>query len=58
MQSIVELGSICRDAKRRADILSHPVLNGIDFVEYERHPLAIHKHDLSQTFAGPTPFQS
>ena len=40
MPTIVELGPVCRDAKRRADILTHPILNGIDFVEYERRPLA------------------
>lgn len=55
MPSIVELGPICRDAKRRADILAHPVLNGIDFVEYERRPLAIHKHVLLVTFLKPLP---
>ena len=55
MPSIAELGPICRDAKRRADILAHPVLNGIDFVEYERRPLAIHKHVLVVTFLKPLP---
>lgn len=55
MSSIAELGPICRDAKRRADILTHPVLNGIDFVEYERRPLAIHKQVLVVTFLKPLP---
>jgi len=55
MPTIVELGPICRDAKRRADILTHPVLNGIDFVEYERRPLAIHKQVLVVTFLKPLP---
>src|SRR5438093_3086134 len=55
MSSIIELGPICRDAQRRADILSHPTLNGIDFVEYERRPLAIHPHVLVVTFLKPLP---
>jgi hypothetical protein len=55
MSSIAEFGPICRDAKRRADILTHPVLNGIDFVEYERRPLALHQHVLVVTFLKPLP---
>jgi len=55
MPSIVEFGSVCRDAQRRADILAHPVLNGIDFVEYERRPLALHTHVLVVTFFKPLP---
>jgi hypothetical protein len=55
MQSIVKFGSVCRDAKRRADIFDHPTLNGIDFVEYERRPLALHKHVLVVTFLKPLP---
>jgi hypothetical protein len=55
MPSIVELGPICRDAKRRADVLTHPVLNGVDFVEYERRPLAINEHVLVVTFLKPLP---
>jgi hypothetical protein len=55
MPTIAELGPICRDAKRRADILAHPVLNGIDFVEYERRPLAIQKHVLVVTLLKPLP---
>lgn len=55
MQSIIKFGSVCRDAQRRADILAHPVLNGIDFVEFERRPLAVHKHVLVVTFLKPLP---
>jgi hypothetical protein len=55
MPTIAEFGPICRDAKRRADILAHPVLNGIDFVEYERRPLATHKHVLVVSFLKPLP---
>jgi hypothetical protein len=55
MPSLVELGPVCRDARRRADILAHPVLNGIDFVEYERRPLAIHPHVLVVTFLKALP---
>src|SRR6266481_3999238 len=55
MPTIVELGPICRDARRRADILEHPVLNGIDFVEYERRPLALNPHVLVVTFLKPLP---
>lgn len=54
MQSIVEFGSICRDAQRRADILNHPTLNGIDFVEYERRPPP-DEHVLVVTFLKPLP---
>src|SRR5262249_30026266 len=55
MPSVVELGPVCRDAQRRADILAHPVLNGIDFVEYERRPLAVNPHLLVVTFLKPLP---
>src|SRR5215475_15916876 len=53
MPSIIKFGSVCRDAQRRADILAHPVLNGIDFVEYERRPL--NQHVLVITFLKPLP---
>ena len=48
--------------QRRADILAHPVLNGIDFVEYERRPLAdpqarARRH-LPQAAARPAAFRS
>jgi hypothetical protein len=53
MPSIINFGSVCRDAHRRADILVHPSLNGIDFVEYERRPL--NQHVLVVTFIKPLP---
>ncbi|HEY5912271.1 MAG TPA: hypothetical protein VJA21_16840 [Verrucomicrobiae bacterium] len=55
MPSILELGPVCRDAQRRADILAHPVLNGIDFVEYERRPVPAHPHVLVVHFLKPLP---
>src|ERR1041384_7240891 len=55
MPSIIDFGSVCRDAQRRADILAHPVLNGIDFVEYERRPAALRPHVLIVTFLKPLP---
>jgi hypothetical protein len=55
MPSILEIGPICRDVQRRADIQAHPVLNGIDFVEYERRPLAPNPHVLIVTFLKPLP---
>lgn len=38
MTAVFDIGPICRDAQRRADILAHPTLNGVDFIEYERRP--------------------
>src|SRR5215472_3768356 len=55
MPSLVELGPVCRDAQRRADVLAHPVLNGVDFVEYERRPLLQPPHVLVVTFLKPLP---
>jgi hypothetical protein len=55
MPSLVELGPVCRDAQRRADVLAHPVLNGIDFVEYERRSLPLQPHVLVVTFLKPLP---
>src|SRR5262245_9411737 len=55
MPSVVEIGPVCRDALRRAAILEHPVLNGIDFMEYERRPLALNPHVLVVTFLKPLP---
>ncbi|MGH7516515.1 MAG: putative baseplate assembly protein [Gemmatimonadales bacterium] len=55
MPSILELGPVCRDAQRRADILAHPVLNGIDFVEYERRVPPLQPHVLVVTFLKPLP---
>lgn len=45
----------CRDEKRRADILAHPVLNGIDFVEYEYRPAATRPHVLVVAFLKGLP---
>lgn len=55
MPSILEPGPVCRDEQRRADILAHPELNGIDFVEYERRPLATNPHVLVVTFLKALP---
>jgi hypothetical protein len=55
MPTIFEFGPICHDSKRRADIVAHPVLNGIDFVEYERRPLEVHKNVLVVSFLKPLP---
>src|SRR5262245_7152763 len=55
MSSLIETGPICRDDVRRADILEHPTLNGIDFVEYERRPLAPQPHVLVVTFLKTLP---
>jgi hypothetical protein len=55
MPTIAEPGPVCRDAGRRADLLAHPVLNGIDFVEYERRPLALHQQVLVVSFLKPLP---
>jgi hypothetical protein len=55
MPSLIEIGPACRDAQRRADILDHPVLNGIDFVEYERRSLPQPPHVLVVTFLKSLP---
>ncbi len=55
MATLVELGPVCRDAQRRADVLEHPDLNGIDFVEYERRPLGPFPYVLVVTFLKPLP---
>ena len=47
---------MCRDPQRRADILAHPVLNGIDFVEYEYRPLSAQPHVLVVTFLKDLPY--
>ncbi len=52
---MMHLESICRDEQRRADILDHPALNGIDFVEYEHRPLELHPHVLVVNFLKPLP---
>ncbi len=46
---------VCRDAQRRADVLAHPVLNGIDFVEYAHRPLDPHPHVLVVHFLKDLP---
>src|SRR5262245_36810996 len=48
---MIALGPICRDDRRRADVLAHPKLNGIDFVEYDHGP----PHLLSVMFLKPLP---
>jgi len=45
----------CRDAQRRADVLAHPVLNGIDFVEYVHRPLEPEPHVLVVHFLKDLP---
>jgi Baseplate J-like protein len=52
---MMHLGAICRDEQRRADILVHPTLNGIDFVEYEHRPAEPHPHVLLIHFLKPLP---
>lgn len=46
---------VCRDAQRRADVLAHPVLNGIDFVEYVHRPLDLLPHVLVVHFLKDLP---
>ena len=55
MKSINKFEPLCRDPQRRADILAHPILNGIDFVEYEHRPLALQPHVLVVTFLKDLP---
>lgn len=55
MKSINKFEPSCRDPQRRADILAHPILNGIDFVEYEHRPLALQPHVLVVTFLKDLP---
>lgn len=56
MAAINALGPVCRDDDvRRGILLEHPVLNGIDFVEYERRPLALFRHVLVVNFLKPLP---
>ncbi len=55
MKNIDKFGPSCRDPQRRADILAHPVLNGIDFVEYEHRSLALRPHVLVVTFLKDLP---
>lgn len=46
---------VCRDAQRRADVLAHPELNGIDFVEYVHRPLDPLPHVLVVHFLKDLP---
>lgn len=55
MATLDVLGPSCRDALRRGTLLAHPVLNGIDFIEFERRPLAVFKYVLVVTFLKPLP---
>jgi hypothetical protein len=45
----------CRDEARRADLLAHPFLNGIDYVEYEHRPAEEHPHVLVVRMLRPMP---
>ncbi|WP_144183035.1 baseplate J/gp47 family protein [Elioraea rosea] len=47
----------CGEDERRAIILAHPTLNGIDFVEYRHFPLAApgRRHVLETIFLKPPP---
>ena len=45
----------CRDDRRRAVVLAHPTVNGIDFVEYEPRPADPHPHVLVVVFVKPLP---
>jgi len=55
MKCIHTFEPACRDPRRRADILAHPVLNGIDFVEYEHRPQDTPPHVLVVTFLKDLP---
>ncbi len=52
---MMPLHPICRDEQRRADILVHPELNGIDYVEYEHRPNDPNPHVLVVTFLKSLP---
>ncbi len=52
---LAELSPVCRDLKRRADILAHPSLNGIEVVEYEFRESDPHPHILVVHFLKPLP---
>ena len=55
MKLINRFEPLCRDPQRRADILKHPILNGIDFVEYEHRPLSTQPHVLVVKFLKDLP---
>jgi hypothetical protein len=44
--SLIPNPILCLDPQRRSDILVHPTLNGIEFVEYERRPGPPEEHVL------------
>ncbi|MFZ1425841.1 MAG: hypothetical protein WAS21_03615, partial [Geminicoccaceae bacterium] len=48
---------ICRDERRKAVILDHPMLNGIDYVEYDEFPAlpAAQRYRLAITFLKAPP---
>lgn len=50
----------CREDARRALVLGHPTLNGLDFVEYRFDPLALpgRRHVLELHFLKPAPVLS
>ena len=52
---ITDPGQLCRDDERRAHVLAHPYLNGIDVVEYVHRPADPHPHVLVVTFLKPLP---
>jgi len=45
----------CLDEQRRAALLDHPSLNGIDYVEYEHRPAAMHPDVLVVRFVKALP---
>jgi hypothetical protein len=55
MKRINKFEPSCRDSHRRADILAHPILNGIDFVEYEHRPSTLQPYVLVVTFLKDLP---
>jgi hypothetical protein len=50
-----DLSPSCADPQRRADILGHPQLNGIDYIEYERRPGPPPQQVLVVHFIKPLP---
>lgn len=48
---------VCRDEQRKAVVLEHPTLNGIDYVEYDEFPALpfVQRYRLSITFLKPPP---
>lgn len=53
---VVERGAYCLDEERRGELLRHPSLNGIDFIEYRRDATAVPvRHFLDVHFVKPLP---